>query len=291
MTPWQREQAVRLVKALAGEEEYRWLDRIPMKDMGFGYDLFGLEKETVALAYLFARVVYKHWFRVESEGHHHIPRVGRCILAGNHGGLLPFDAAMAVVDMIARLHPPRFLRSIVDTFVADIPFLNVLFARVGQVIGARQNFRELLLNEELAIVFPEGTPAIGKTFGERYKLRPFRVGFIELALQCQAPIVPTAFVGPDEQAPILFKFEGIARRFGYPFLPITPTFPLLGPLGLLPAPVKYRIRYGEPFHFYRDHPPESARDPRLVQELADEVRDRVQEMVDAGLKARRGTFV
>ena len=291
MSPWEREQVTRLVKLLAGEEEFRWLDRVAMRDLGFGYDLFGLEKETVALAYFFARWVYKYWFRVESEGHHNIPRVGRCILAGNHGGLLPFDAAMCCVDTIAGLHPPRFLRAIVDNFVGSLPFLNVLFARCGQVIGARQNFRELLLNEELVLVFPEGTPAIGKTYRERYRLRPFRVGFIELAIQHQAPIVPVAFIGPDEQAPILFRLDRVARRLGLPFLPVTPTFPLLGPLGLLPAPVKYRIRYGEPFHFHREHPKEAARDPRLVEELADQVRARVQEMVVGGLKTRRGTFV
>src|SRR5688572_25338426 len=259
MSPGQRERIVRFVKAVAGEEEYRWLDRIQTKDLGFGYDRFGCEKESAALAFLFARWVYKYWFRVESEGHHHIPRVGRCILAANHGGVLPWDAAMACVDTLSSLHPPRFLRSIVDHFVADLPFINVIFARIGQVIGARQNFRELLLNEELAIVFPEGTPAIGKTFAERYRLRPFRVGFIELALTYQVPIVPVAFVGPDDQAPILFRLDRIGRPFGLPFVPVTPTFPLFGLAGLLPLPVKYRIRYGEPFHFYRDHPKEAAR--------------------------------
>lgn len=290
MSPAQRERIVRLVKLVAGEDEYRWLDRIPLRDTGFGYDMFGLEKETVALAYLFVRWVYKHWFRVESEGHHNIPRVGRCILAANHGGMLPWDGAMACVDTISRLHPPRFLRGIVDQFVADIPFLNVLFARLGQVIGARENFRHLLSNEELVIVFPEGTKAIGKPWRERYKLRRFNVGFIELALEFQAPVVPAAFVGPDDQAPILFRFDGAARRLGLPFIPVTPTFPALGLAGLLPLPVKYRIRYGEPFHFYRDHPKEAARDPRVVEELAEAVRARVQEMVDAGLAARRGVF-
>ncbi len=283
---------MKLVRTLASEEDYRWFDRVQMRDLGFGFDLFGLEKESAALAFFFFRLAYKYWFRVESEGHHHIPRVGRCILAANHGGMLPWDAAMACVDTLVRLHPPRILRSIVDTFVGDIPFLNVWFARVGQVIGVRQNFRELLKNEELVIVFPEGTPAIGKRYGERYRLRPFHVGFVELAITHQVPIVPVAFVGPDEQAPILFRLDGgIARALGLPFVPVTPTFPLLGLAGLVPLPVKYRIFYGEPFHFYRDHPKEAARNPRLVEELAERVREQVQEMVDAGLRRRSGTFV
>lgn len=291
MTPGERERAVKLVRLLVGEEETRWLDRIMVRDLGFGYDLFGFEKETAALAYVVFRWIYKYWFRVESEGHHNIPRVGRCIIAGNHGGLLPWDASMACVDTIARLHPPRMLRAIVDTFVADIPFVNVFFARIGQVIGARTNFRELLRNEELVIVFPEGTPAIGKSVRERYRLRPFNVGFIELSLAYQTPIVPVAFVGPDDQAPILFRFDAVAKLFGLPFLPVTPTFPALGLLGLLPYPVKYRIRYGEPFHFYRDHPREAARNPRIVEELAETVRTRVQEMVREGVEKRPGVFV
>lgn len=291
MSPKSRERVVRLVKAIGGADEYRWLDRISVKDLGFGYDLFGFEKESAALAFLFFRQVYRYWFRVESEGHHHLPRVGRCILAANHGGMLPWDGAMACVDTLVRLHPPRLLRSIVDNFVADLPFLNVWFARLGQVIGARQNFRELLRNEELIIVFPEGTRAIGKPYRDRYRVQPFHVGFIELAITYQAPVVPVAFIGPDEQAPILFRTESIARWFGLPFLPVTPTFPLLGLAGLLPYPVKYHIQYGEPFHFYRDHPKEAARDPRVVEELASRVRERVQEMVDAGLRRRRGVFV
>jgi 1-acyl-sn-glycerol-3-phosphate acyltransferase len=285
-----RERVTRIARSLAGEEDYRWLDRVAIRDLGFGYDRFGLEKESAALAFFFFRYVYRYWFRVESEGHHHIPRLGRCILAANHGGMLPWDAAMACVDTLVRLHPPRILRSIVDTFVADLPFVNVWFSRVGQVIGVRQNFRELLQNEELVIVFPEGTRAIGKNYRDRYKLRPFNVGFVELAITYQAPVVPVAFVGPDEQAPILFRIDRWARRFGLPFLPITPTFPLLGVAGLVPYPVKYHIRYGEPFHFYRDYPKEAARDPRLIEELAERVQEKVQEMVDAGLKRRSGTF-
>jgi 1-acyl-sn-glycerol-3-phosphate acyltransferase len=290
MSPKNRERVLRIVRALASDEDYRWLGRVPFRDLGFGFDLFGMEKESVALGFLFFRLLYKYWFRVESEGHHHIPRVGRCILAANHGGMLPWDASMACVDTLLRLHPPRLLRSIVDTFVADLPFVNVWFARVGQVIGVRQNFRELLKNEELVIVFPEGTPAIGKTIRERYRLRPFRVGFIELAIAYQTPIVPVAFVGPDEQAPILFRIDGLARSLGVPFLPITPTFPLLGLAGLVPYPVKYRIFYGEPFHFYRDYPKEAVKDPRLVEELAEGVRERIQGMVDAGLRRRAGVF-
>jgi 1-acyl-sn-glycerol-3-phosphate acyltransferase len=180
------------------------------------------------------------------------------------------------------------LRAIVDHFVGALPFLNVMFARIGQVIGARENFRELLTNEELILVFPEGTPAIGKPYSQRYCLRPFRVGFVELALQHQAPIIPVAFVGPDDQAPILFSLDGIGTALGLPFIPITPTFPWLGPLGLLPYPVKYSITYGEPFHFYREYPKEAALKPRLVEDLARRVRDKVQDLVDEGLKRRRG---
>ncbi len=291
MSPRTREQVVRLCKLLAGPEEYRWLDRIGVRDLGLGYDRFGFEKESAALAYLFLRLVYKYWFRVESEGHHNIPRVGRCILVGNHGGLLPWDASMMCVDALCRLHPPRMVRAIVDHFVATLPFLNVIFARCGQVIGARQNFRELLQGEELILVFPEGTKGIGKPYWDRYRLRPFRVGFVEMALQYKSPIVPVSFIGPDDQAPIVVSFDGVSQSLGVPFVPVTPTFPWLGLAGLLPYPVKYRIQYGEPIHFYREYGKDAALDPRLVEELASRVREKVQDMVDAGLKRRTGVFV
>ncbi len=252
------------------------------------YESFGLSARAARRALALFKVLYSHYFRVESSGHAVLGEKRGAILAGNHGGLLPFDAAMCVVDVALRASPPRLVRTIVDRWVGTLPFVGLFYSRVGQVIGTHENFRELLRREQVVLVFPEGMSATYKRAHERYVLRPFRVGFIEQSIRHRVPIIPVAFVGPDDQTPILFDLKPLARLLRLPTFPITPTFPWLGLAGLLPYPVKYEIEYGSPFRFYEEFPPEVADDPHAVRYMAEQVRRRVQEMIDRRVLARRG---
>jgi 1-acyl-sn-glycerol-3-phosphate acyltransferase len=248
------------------------------------YDRFGYSPEALKTAFPLFLALYRFYFRVKSEGHEHIPAEGPAVLAGNHGGLLPFDAAMAVIDIALHTDPPRLTRAVVDRWAGALPWVNIFYARVGQVVGTRENFAKLLDDGQLLLVFPEGVEGIRKTIAHRYRLQKFRVGFIEHALRVRAPIVPVAFIGSDDQSPILFDIKPLARRLGIPVAPITPTFPWLGPLGLLPYPVSYRIVYGEPLHYHERFGPEGANDSRLVRYLANQVRRSVQLLIDRNRK-------
>jgi 1-acyl-sn-glycerol-3-phosphate acyltransferase len=139
-------------------------------------------------------------------------------------------------------------------------------------------------------VFPEGAKGTGKLYSHRYRLLPFNVGFIELSLTYKAPIVPVAVIGGEEQAPMLYDIRPIARALRFPYFPVTPFFPLLGPLGAVPLPVKYHIYYGTPLHFHKEYPREAANDPETVRMLADKVQMIIQGMTDDGLKKRDGVF-
>jgi 1-acyl-sn-glycerol-3-phosphate acyltransferase len=251
------------------------------------YDPLGLNARTARRAFAFFKLLYRHYFRVESTGHQVLPEKEGAILAANHGGLLPFDGAMTIVDVFSKASPPRVVRAIVERWAGTLPFVNVFYARVGQVIGTRENFRELLRRKQLVLVFPEGIEGIRKRAADRYVLRDFRLGFVEESLRNRVPIVPVAIVGADDQTPILYDVKPLAKLLGLPVFPITPTFPLLGPLGLLPYPVRYQIRYGEPFRFYEDYPTGAVHDPAAVRYMAEQVRRRVQEMVDRDVLARR----
>jgi 1-acyl-sn-glycerol-3-phosphate acyltransferase len=187
---------------------------------------------------------------------------------------------MGVVDILLNSDPPRLARAVVDRWAGSLPWVNIFFARVGQVVGTRENFANLLGDGQLVFVFPEGMEGIRKTITQRYRLQAFRVGFIEHALRARAPIVPMAIIGSDDQAPILYNLKPLARRLGLPVAPITPTFPWLGPLGLLPYPVSYKIVYGEPLNFHERFGPEGADDARLVRYLANQVRRTVQQLID-----------
>ncbi len=191
-----------------------------------------------------------------------------------------FDAAMAIIDVALNTDPPRLVRAVVDRWAGALPWINIFYARVGQVVGTRENFAKLLDDGQLLLVFPEGIDGMRKTIAHRYRLQKFRVGFIEHALRAGAPIVPVAFIGSDDQSPILFDLKPLARRLGVPVMPITPTFPWFGPLGLLPYPVSYRIIYGEPLRYHERFGPEAADDSRLVRYLANQVRRTVQQLID-----------
>jgi 1-acyl-sn-glycerol-3-phosphate acyltransferase len=244
------------------------------------YDRFGYSPEAMKTTFLVFHTLYRLYFRVRSEGHEHIPDEGPAVLAGNHGGLLPFDAAMAIIDGALHTDPPRLIRTVVDRWAGALPWVNIFYARVGQIVGTRENFAKLLDDGQLILAFPEGIEGMRKTIAHRYRLQKFRVGFIEQALRARAPIVPVAFIGSDDQSPILFDIKPLARRLGLPVAPITPTFPWFGPLGLLPYPVSYRIIYGEPLRYHERFGPEAADDSRLVRYLANQVRRNVQLLID-----------
>jgi 1-acyl-sn-glycerol-3-phosphate acyltransferase len=243
-------------------------------------DPFGLDVDSIERALPVVLALYRWWFRVRSEGHEHLPRRGGAILVANHGGLLPFDGAMAVLDVLLHSDPPRVLRPLVARFVRELPLVRDLFSGTGPVIGTRDNFRRLLERRELVLVFPEGVAGIRKTVPDRYRVQHFHRGFVEEAVRLRVPVIPVAIVGPDDQAPILYDVKAIARWLGLPAFPITPTFPWLGPLGLLPYPVSYRIVYGEPLALHEQAPPEAAHDRARMEEMAARVRLTVQHLLD-----------
>jgi len=290
VTRKERNFALGLARRLLPPEELERVMTIPIKANQFGFDPFGLERESAILAYIAAKMFYEHWFRVESSGHENIPTEGPGIISPNHSGVLPIDAAMISVDVVKNLEPPRLVRMVVDYFAAYLPFVNMLFSRSGQIIGHRKNFQMLLEQGELIGVFPEGHKGTGKLYKDRYQLRTFNVGFVELSLRQRAPIIPAAVVGAEEQAPMLADFKPLAKILGFPYFPITLTFPWLGPLGAIPFPTKYYIVYGEPIRFYEEYPPEAVDEPETTRNLADRVQLKVQEMVNELLQKRSSIF-
>lgn len=284
-----RRRARAIVRMLA-PEDYERFRSLQINDLGFGYDPFGLELESAMLAFVFARFLHQYWFRVESHGVEHVPEEGPVLVTPNHSGVLPIDGAMLGVDLAVRMRRLRIMRGVVDNFGGFLPFFNTLFYRCGQIIGARRNFEELLKRGEMVAVFPEGHKGTGKAFRDRYKLKPFNVGFMELSLIYKAPIVPVAVIGAEEQYPYMVNVKALADILKFPYFPVTPLTLLLGPLGMLPLPTKYYIYYGEPFHFYREYPPETVQNPETIHKLVNRVQGSVQVMIQKGLRERKGIF-
>jgi 1-acyl-sn-glycerol-3-phosphate acyltransferase len=256
-------------------------------DVGpLGVDPFGFEPEAIRYAATPLAWLYRHYFRCVTEGIEHVPD-GRVLLVGNHSGQLPFDGLMIGAAMVLEREPPRVVRSMVERWVPRLPYVSVALARVGQVVGTPENCRRLLAQEEAILVFPEGVRGLSKTFDRRYRLARFGTGFMRLALEMDTPIVPVAVVGAEEQAPALANLQAVARTFGMPSFPITPTFPWLGPMGLLPLPTRYRLSFGAPMRFEGEGNEEDA----VIRKQIDQVKAEIQRMIDRSLARREGVFV
>jgi 1-acyl-sn-glycerol-3-phosphate acyltransferase len=235
---------------------------------------------------------YRIWFRTEVEGIENVPSEGGALLVSNHAGALPPDAAM-IAKAIKEEHPsPRLVRPLVEHFFKGYPGFSMLAAKVGAVPAHPANVHRLLHDEgQLALVFPEGRKGSEKLFKDRYRLRRFgRGGFVEAAMRAQAPIVPIAVVGAEEAQPIFAHVGAFQRLTRLIYFPITPTFPWLGPLAMAAyLPAKFKIRFLEPVR--TDDLGESAwEDTGLVQEIAEEIRARIQEELFEMLGERKSVW-
>lgn len=264
--------------------------RLAMRGRSEEVDDFGLDPIYDAKLRPALDFLYRTYFRVETIGIDNVPSSGRCLLVANHSGTLPLDGVM-LKHAVKREHPePRDVRWLTEDFIYHMPFLGSAMNRLGAVRACQENAERLLAKEQLVAVFPEGVKGIGKLFAERYRLQRFgRGGFIKLCLRMGTPIVPVAVVGAEETNPLLFKIEHLSKALGVPYVPVTPTFPALGPLGLLPAPTKWRIQFGEPLDL-SGHGPEVAEDEILVGKLAERVRATIQGMLDRAVGTRKSVF-
>jgi 1-acyl-sn-glycerol-3-phosphate acyltransferase len=271
-----RERANAAIARLAGEyEEDEW-----------GFDEGFADSVEPLFDFL-----YRSWWRVKVTGVEKVPAHGRALLVANHAGILPWDGTM-ISTAIMREHPlPRQPRFLVLNWAFELPFFSVAIRKVGGVVASPHNALRLLEDDQLVAVFPEGVKGTGKPFAERYRLQRFgRGGFVELALRTGAPIVPVAVVGSEEIYPKLGESPGLARLTGAPFFPITPTFPWLGPLGVLPLPARWRIEFCPPIET-ASLGPEAADDRALVLELSERVRETIQQALLANLVRRGGAFL
>jgi 1-acyl-sn-glycerol-3-phosphate acyltransferase len=259
--------------------------KVPTRVNEFGFDDYGMELASVRRSVLPVAILYRWYFRVETFGIGRIPE-GRALLIANHAGQLPFDAMMLGAATLLEAEPPRIARGMGEYWIPQLPFVNWLATRSGNLVGTPENCAHLLENDECVMVFPEGVRGMNKTYDQRYRLQRFGLGFLRLALETDTPIVPVGIVGSEEQQPGLLNLRGLGRALGMPAFPITPTFPWLGPLGLWPLPVRYRIHFGEPMRFEGDASDEDA----IVEAKVEQVRAAISALLERGREARPAVF-
>jgi 1-acyl-sn-glycerol-3-phosphate acyltransferase len=253
-------------------------------------DEWGLDPEVLDLFRPFFRFLYDKYWRVETTGLENIPDEGRTLLVVNHSGQLPWDGSM-VATAVMNYHPSqRLVRTLYATWFPTLPFFSEFLTKMGQVLANEENGVRLLEQDELIAVFPEGYKGVGKLFKERYRLARFgRGGFVRMALRAQAPLIPVSVVGAEETYISLAKSPTVAKMIGFPYFPISPTFPWFGLLGFVPLPTKWYIDFGEPFPM-DGYGPDAANNVMLVSQLTDQVRNIIQNMIYTRLAERKSVF-
>ncbi|WP_433176818.1 lysophospholipid acyltransferase family protein [Actinoallomurus sp. CA-150999] len=254
-------------------------------------DEFGFDPElNDRLLMPMARQLYERWFRVEMLGLENVPDEGPALVVGNHSGTLPLDGVMLQVGLHDHHPAKRNLRLLGADLVYQIPVLAHLARKSGHTLACQADAARLLGKRELVGVFPEGFKGVGKPYSQRYKLQRFgRGGFVATALRAQVPIIPAAIVGAEEIYPKIADLRPIARLFGLPYFPITPTWPMFGLLGLVPLPSKWIVAFGEPI-MTDEYAPDQADDHMTVLNLTDQVRETIQNMLYDLLRRRASIF-
>jgi 1-acyl-sn-glycerol-3-phosphate acyltransferase len=255
-------------------------------------DEFGFDSDlTDSLLLPLVKPLYDRWFRVEVESVTNVPAQGGALLVANHaGGLWALDAVMTAVAVHDEHPAHRHLRMLGADLLFGTPAVGALARKAGATLACTADADRLLAAGELVGVWPEGFKGIGKPFRERYTLQRFgRGGFVQTALRAGVPIVPVSVVGAEEIHPVLGNAKTLARILNLPYFPMTPTFPWLGPLGLVPLPSKWYIEFGTPIET-AELGADKADDPAAVFDLTDQVRETIQTTLYRLLGQRRSIW-
>jgi 1-acyl-sn-glycerol-3-phosphate acyltransferase len=253
-------------------------------------DDWGLDPEFIDIFVPFLTFMYKTYWRVQTSGIEHIPAEGRALLVSNHSGQLPWDGVMVNTAVYMEQPAQRLVRTLYATWFPTLPVFSAMLTKFGQALATVENGTRLLEEDHLVAVYPEGIKGVGKLFRERYRLARFgRGGFVRMALRAQAPIIPVAVVGAEETYISLYKSPTIAKLIGFPYFPISITWPWFGLFGFVPLPTKWYIDFGEPIPMDQ-YGPDAANNLVLVSQLTDQVRNIVQKMINDRLAQRRSVF-
>ncbi len=243
-----------------------------------GVDPYGISRDYLVRFYTMLGFLYRTYFRVRAYGLDHVPARGRAMLVGNHSGGVAVDGAMVIASMFFEKDPPRLAQGMVEKFINRVPFFSEWTSRTGQLTGLPEHAQQLLEDERLLMVFPEGARGTAKLYKERHSLVQFGTGFVRLAMATRTPIVPFAFIGGGEAIPTIMNSYTLGKVMGAPYVPITP-------YGVaVPLPVRLEVHYSEPMRFSGT----GTEDDEVIGAYVEEVKARIADLIEIGKKHRSG---
>lgn len=268
------------MSVLVNEDIYERIEQLDVPFNRYGLDPYGISRDHLAKFFTMLGWFYRNYFNVSVQGAENIPKDGGAFLIGNHSGGIPVDAGMVLTSLILDVDPPRLGHAMVDQFAGKLPFLSQYYSRFGQFTGLPEHATRFLKEGRVVVAFPEGTRGIGKLYSDRYLLERFGTGFLRIALQAGAPIVPFAFIGGEEAFPVAMRLEKIGKMLGAPFIPVPKH------IVPIPMPLSCQIIYGEPLYFEGNG---SEADDVIIG-YVEEVKRSVADLITKGRVERRERF-
>lgn len=241
-----------------------------------GYDPWGFHTDTNKIVLSLFSGIYNKYFRVEAHGIENVPASGPVLIVANHSGQLPIDGTLVAYAISNREHAPRYPRAMIERFFPTVPYLGNVLNQVGAVLGDPTNCAKILDNGEAVIVFPEGIRGSGKLYKDRYQLQRFGSGFVRLAMEHGAPVIPVGIVGCEETIPAFASIKPLAKLLGIPYVPVALPF-------IFPA--KVHLCFGKPIYFENDELTEEQ-----VVRRVDKVKKSINSLIAKGLELRESIF-
>lgn len=238
-----------------------------------------LDKEKLLYRVLpqFLLEIIRKYLRLEVEGLENIPKKGAVIVAPNHSGSFGFDAM--VIDHVINKQARRMAR----VMTHHLWFLNEITSipaqKMGFIEATYENCIQLLKRKNLIVLFPEGERGNFKPSSKMYQLQEFKRGFVRMALETGAPIVPCLVIGAEETHINLSQLR-FTRFLRGPILPL--------PLNIIPLPAKWKIIFLEPI--YLPYGKEAKSDTELVHELSQEIQEQMQKKLLYEVRKRTSIF-
>ncbi|TVP58684.1 MAG: acyltransferase family protein [Halomonadaceae bacterium] len=265
-----------LKRALISPAMEQQIEAISKPTGSLGYDPWGFNRDSAKIGLSLVHHLYHRYFRVEAEGLDNVPGEGPVLLVANHSGQLPLDGVLIGFALATRAYRPRMPRAMIERFFPTVPYLGNLLNQLGAVLGDPLNCAKMLANGEAVIIFPEGVRGSGKMYRDRYQLKRFGSGFMHLAMEHQATVIPVGVVGCEETIPALANITPLAKLLGIPYAP------LAAPV-ILPA--KVYLKFGQPMHFSNE-----MMDEQAIAERVDRVKSAINALIDEGLSERKRLF-
>ncbi|PSB11691.1 glycerol acyltransferase [Pleurocapsa sp. CCALA 161] len=244
----------------------------------------------------FVSWLYHNYFRVQTDGWENIPPTGKVLLIGSHnGGLAAPDTVMMTYDWFRQFGTDRLAYALMEPKVWQaLPGLARLAAQVGAIQPHPDLVRAALRRDAAVLIYPGGAKDVFRPHSMRNKIYFHgHKGFIKLALQEKAPIVPFISHGAHSTLIVLADIYPQVQqlhKWGMPWLggfdpgvfPIYLGLPWglgVGPLPNIPLPIPLHTRVCSPILFER-YGQEASRDREYVEQCYDRVCQQMQQQLD-----------